>query len=544
MKARVLFTSMIVLVALSLLSCKKNLKDIIQECKRATFTIYTFDEYGSPSGSGSGFFIDETGMAISNYHVLDGATKAIIRTIDSLEYEIDKVVASDKKWDIVKFSVKNNSNKNFSYLKFADRPVEQGDKVCNISSPMGLEQTVSEGIVSSVRNDSHGDLIQITAPISSGSSGSAILNEQGEVIAVATYKKRGGENLNFGVSVSEERLMSLNKNEFGKKHPEFNKKENFIILNLQDEGVTLHALEFKSDATIAYLSYTNLTMAYEHSLIWCELNQGDDSFTIIDKDRNKKYHVISSTIGTTKANGTEVPLASNYRFKVFFPAIKDTLVNININTGTTSRDWKFNDINLDKYKNQITFDSKKYMKEYAYSVMSSGDMSEAISTFNTILEENPEDADALNAMGIISYVVDNNMDAQYYFSEVIETHPNSTTGLLNRSYLYKYQKEYAKALDDITKAININSAQPDNYYMRALLYIELEKYKEAIWDLSKALESVDYKEEPLAYSYRAICYSRINKIREAREDIQTAYNYATDPEMERMLEGAWAELHQ
>jgi hypothetical protein len=71
-------------------------------------------------------------------------------------------------------------------------------------------------------------------------------------------------------------------------------------------------------------------MAYESLVIWCELNAGDESFTIKDKDRNKKYHVVSSTIGVDKASGTDVALASNYRFKVYFPAIKDELNNIDI----------------------------------------------------------------------------------------------------------------------------------------------------------------------------------------------------------------------
>ena len=97
---------LLALFALSILtSCKKDLKDIIADTKQATITIYTYDEYGAPSGSGSGFFINESGMGITNYHVLDGSTKAIIKTSDSIEYEIDQIVASDEKWDIAKFNV-------------------------------------------------------------------------------------------------------------------------------------------------------------------------------------------------------------------------------------------------------------------------------------------------------------------------------------------------------------------------------------------------------------------------------------------------------
>lgn len=104
-----------------LCSCKKDVKTIINDTKEASFVIYTFDEYGSPSGSGSGFFIDSEGTGITNYHVLNGAVKALIKMNDSTEIEIDKVLVSDEKWDIIKFSIKNTDNKKFKYLKFADK---------------------------------------------------------------------------------------------------------------------------------------------------------------------------------------------------------------------------------------------------------------------------------------------------------------------------------------------------------------------------------------------------------------------------------------
>ena len=179
----------IIICMILFVSCKPNLKEIVNDTEKATFIIYAYDEYGSPKGTGSGFFIDSKGIGITNYHVLDGAVKAILKTSDDKEYEIDQVLASDRKWDIIKFSIKNIGNESFEYLKFAKKEVEKGDKVYNISSPMGLEASVSEGIVSSIRTDKrYGQTIQTTASVSSGSSGSALLNENGEVFAVATFK--------------------------------------------------------------------------------------------------------------------------------------------------------------------------------------------------------------------------------------------------------------------------------------------------------------------------------------------------------------------
>ncbi|MBX9188853.1 hypothetical protein HCG69_12360 [Bacteroides sp. K03] len=524
-------------------SCQKNLKDIIHDTESATFIIYTYDEYGAPLGSGSGFFIDSDGTGITNYHVLDGAVKAMLKTSNGKEYEIDKVLASDKKWDIIKFSIIALSNQKFPYLEFATKGIEQGDKVYNISSPLGLEKSVSDGIVASLRNDKqHGDIIQVTAPISPGSSGSALLNEKGEVFAVATFNRTGGQNLNFGVSINKERLTALTSNDFNRFNPKFNNKENFIILNIPNERnseVVLNAIEFKDDVTIAYLSYTNLNLSMGEMYIWCEIDKGDDGFLIHDLDNNSKYYVTSSTIGVDKMNGTKVSLASNYKFKVFFPPIKSTLHKISITYGNTSRGWQFRNIDLDKYKSNFTVDMDSYQKEYAYSTMHEGNFNEAIDIFTSILNEKAEDIQSLNALGIISYVVDNNRDAESYFSQAVEYHPNNPIGYINRCHLYRSQKRNEEALQDITKAINLNNAQPDNYTQRAFIYMDMNMWDKAESDWTKALSTDDFKRDAMAYYNRAICRIYLNEKKVACEDIQIAYNLTSDTELEQELNDLW-----
>ena len=527
-----------------LCSCQKNLKEIISETEKATFTVYTYDEFGSPLGSGSGFFIDDTGIGITNYHVLDGAVKAMLKTSDGQEYEIDKVLASDKNWDIIKFSIISPSNTKFTYLNFTQKQMEQGDKVYNISSPLGLEKSVSDGIVASLRKDKkYGDIIQVTAPISPGSSGSALLNEKGEVFAVATFNRTGGQNLNFGVSINKDKVASLENNDFTRLNPKFNRKDNFIILNIHNERsseIILNAIEFKDDVTIAYFSYINLNLSFgEDMYIWCEINKGNEGFLIHDLENDFKYYLTSSTIGTSKSSGTKVPLASSYKFKVYFPAIKSTLHKISITNGTTSRGWQFRNIDLDKYKSNIIVDMDSYQKEYAYSTMHEGNFNEAIGIFTSILQENTEDIQSLNAMGIISYVIDNNKDAEAYFSQAIDSHPNNSIGYINRHQVYRSQKRYEEALQDITKGINIDNAQPDNYVQRAFIYMDMNIWDKAEIDWNTAIDTEDFKKDENAYYYRAICRIHLNNREGACDDIQIAYNLTTDKEFEKELTEMW-----
>lgn len=524
------------------ISCTPSLKDIVEETEKATFIIYAYDEYGTPQGTGSGFFIDNKGTGITNYHVLDGAVKAILKTSDEKEYEINQVLASDRKWDIIKFSIKNIDNATFKYLDFADKELEKGDKVYNISSPMGLEASVSEGIVSSIRTDKrYGQIIQTTTSISSGSSGSALLNERGEVFAVATFKYEKGENLNFGVSINREQLELLDKNDFVKRNNKFNQKDNFIILNIDsdnDSDVVLNALEFKKDATVAYFSYTNLDMSNKKMYIWCKLNEKDNGFYIHDLDNNKKYYITSSSIGTDKENGTEVPLASNHKFKVFFPPIKDVPANIDVAEGSSPKDWQFRNICLDDYKENLDVDFDSYRKEYAYSNMHDGDWRNAQAIFLGMLDEDPDDLHALNAMGIISYVLQNYSDAESYFTDAIEAHPNSSLGYLNRSVIHEMRKDYEAALRDVTQAVNKSSA-PDDYYKRALLYTKLKEWEKAEKDLDRIIATEDYKRDASAYTYRALVKMEQKRKKDACRDIEIAYNLTNDKELEKVLQDMW-----
>lgn len=411
---------------IGLSSCKKDNKQIFEDAKQATVTIYTFDEYGAPAGSGSGFFIDDEGIGITNYHVLQNCVKAIAKTYDSQEFEIDSVIISDRKKDVVKFKLKNTKNRKFKYLSFSKRDLNQGDIVFNVSSPLGLEHTLSEGIISAKRTDSHGDIIQISAPISEGSSGSAILDDQGDVIAVATFIYKRGQNINFGVKLDEEILKSITYNELKKNNRKFNGKNDYVIINSPSSNnphIVLHALEFKKDVTIAYMSYTNLDISEgEKASIWVELNRRDEGFYILDQSSSKKYYIVSSSIGDSRQNSTDVPLASSYRFTLTFPPIRkySELGKIDLIEGNKRKGWRFEDINLADYRASLLYDDDSYNKNYGYLCMHEGELDYAMAIFASIIEEKSDDEEALNAMGIISLVQGNNKDAIDYFSESIE----------------------------------------------------------------------------------------------------------------------------
>jgi hypothetical protein len=145
-------------------------------------------------GQGSGFFIYNNIVA-TNYHVIENSTYAsIILNNDSKQYNIIGFLAFDRINDVILLLV-DYSNDNIFTIE--EKIPDPGDKVCSISSPIGLTSTISDGIISGKRNFEGRTLIQITAPISYGSSGSPIINEFGDLVGMAVGGIEEGNNLNF-----------------------------------------------------------------------------------------------------------------------------------------------------------------------------------------------------------------------------------------------------------------------------------------------------------------------------------------------------------
>jgi tetratricopeptide (TPR) repeat protein len=177
-----------------------NLTKLVNKIRPAVATVIVYDVNRQVSSIGSGFFIDKTGHLITNYHVLESSYTADVRTADGKTYPVKMVVAENQSVDLLKVLVDIPREK-VKWIKISKDLPEIAEQIMVIGSPMGLEQTVSEGIVSSIREiPAVGEFFQMSAPISPGSSGSPVINLKGQVIGVATFQLIRGQNLNFAVA--------------------------------------------------------------------------------------------------------------------------------------------------------------------------------------------------------------------------------------------------------------------------------------------------------------------------------------------------------
>lgn len=186
------------LVLAAAVSAQDFLPELVKRIKPSAVAIETFDSRGNTLSRGSGFFVSSDRI-ITNRHVIDRSSRVEIHLMDGKKFSVKGVLAVDGEGDLALLQVdvpKELANP----LPIVKAVPQEGEFVVVVGNPFGLEGSVSNGIVSAVREISgYGKIIQITAPISPGSSGSPVVNMLGQVIGVATLQAAEGQSLNFAV---------------------------------------------------------------------------------------------------------------------------------------------------------------------------------------------------------------------------------------------------------------------------------------------------------------------------------------------------------
>jgi S1-C subfamily serine protease len=180
---------------------------------------------GDAGREGSGFVVDESGLVITNYHVVEKAMWAHVIFQDKKESKVDGFLACAPGKDLALLKI-DPAGRKLPMLRIAGAAPAKGEKVYAFGAPLGFSGSVSDGLVAAVRHaddmreilgdelyvrlleyDMDTDWIQTTAPISHGNSGGPLVNAQGEVVGVNTLAPPVGQNLNFAVSATHVRHL-------------------------------------------------------------------------------------------------------------------------------------------------------------------------------------------------------------------------------------------------------------------------------------------------------------------------------------------------
>ena len=185
---------------------ERSVRELVNQIGEAVVQVRT------PGGLGSGFIINEDGFLITNFHVIEGETQISIEVyhvkngqLERKSYKQVRIVAMNKFADLALLKIDDKDAPKFARVSLGDAEIlSVGERVFAIGSPLGLERTVTEGIVSTKTRQFQGELyLQTTAQINPGNSGGPLFNLRGEVVGVTNMKITFGEGLGFAIPIEE-----------------------------------------------------------------------------------------------------------------------------------------------------------------------------------------------------------------------------------------------------------------------------------------------------------------------------------------------------
>jgi S1-C subfamily serine protease len=178
----------------------ESLPELIRRVKPSVVSVITYNAKGEVALTGSGFFI-RPGQVLTNLHVVEGAHRVEVRTFEGKgkTYTVAGLTSVDEDGDLAVLGVEMPLER-ASVVETTAAVPEEGERVFVIGNPLRLEGSVADGIVSAVREvPGLGRIVQITAPISHGNSGSPVFNMKGQVVGVVTIRVMNGQNINLAL---------------------------------------------------------------------------------------------------------------------------------------------------------------------------------------------------------------------------------------------------------------------------------------------------------------------------------------------------------
>ncbi|MHC4462272.1 MAG: tetratricopeptide repeat protein [Planctomycetota bacterium] len=503
----------------------EGLVELAKRIRPAVVLIETFGKDKNPLCLGTGFFIDKKGSLITNYHVLKGAYSAEVKTFDKRVYPVKLVLAESKELDLIKVSV-DIPEKVVQFVQVVTTIPEVAEQVLVVGSPLGLEQTVSEGIVSAVRDiPTIGKIFQISAPISPGSSGSPVVNMRGQVIGVATLQSVEGQNLNF--AVSGEQVLALKSKEKGKTLTEWasgiSKKKIEMMkpwfegLGLLWDGKLEEAMEFFKKIT----EENNCSQeGWVMVGLCCQLLRHDDEAIealkqAIRIDPNFVNAHVGLALLYTKLGRYDEAIQAYQQVIHIKPDDSDAYVGLGLAYSELGRYQEA----IEAYNQAIRI---KPDDAYAHSFLGGdyiklGRYQEAIKALKVVIKKRPDDFEAYYNLGVAYGKLEGREREQIQaYEQAVRIRPDGNASVyfllgISRTGLGRY----TEAIEAFQQSIRIDPNNAKVYYFLGGSYNTVLRYKEAIQAFKESVRiNPDYAE---AYRQLGVTYGRLDRHHEEIE---------------------------
>ena len=428
---------------------------IAEKALAATVYLEMQDSKGVPLGFGSGFFVGDNLIA-TNYHVIEGAARGTAKLVGQFStYTIEGVTATDQMNDLALLKVTVSGIKPLPLGNSSD--VKIGETVYVAGNPRGLEGTFSDGIISSRRDQYAKERLQMTAPISPGSSGGPVLNSKGEVIGISFMTLVGGQNLNFAIP---SRYLTELLTESTPAKPLAEGNRSISAETYFTWGNTKYYLGDYKGAIADYDSAIRLKPDYAGAYYNRGLAKGmlgqhfaaiadyDSAIRLKPDDANAYNNrgIVKSNLGQ------------------HFAAIADFDSAIRLKPD-----------DADVYYNRGTVKSNL------------GQHLAAIADYDSTIRLNPDHADAYNNRGIAKRALGQHFAAIADYDIAIRLKPDYATAYYNRGLAKSKLGQHSAAITDFDIAIRLNPDYATAYYNRGVAKALLNRISEAKQDVRTAL---------------------------------------------------------
>lgn len=538
--------------------------DVVLAQKKAVVTVLVY-EGEKQIASGSGFIIEPDGLVVTNYHVISSwvgyGKTLLIKMGNGAFFPAEELIAADEGNDVALIKV---TGSDLPTVKLAHAyKAKQGEDVVVIGSPLGLETTVSHGIISSIRGSD--EVLQLTAPISPGSSGSPVFNMKGEVIGIATLIIQSGQNVNFAVPVkyfanlkpnlkntagnTQEKSHDLTvsgttKNKFGNSTGKewFDKAEDLISQNKTDEAIEAYGKSIALDPNNA-IFYEHRAKAFRSKVDYF-INKYKQNETYTKEETAKAEQIYEKAVENYSKAIELMP--NNYdlylqRAELYKLTEDDNDDDKAISDYSKARELMPNNTDISESIKDIYLQRvKRYGGQTKYD--------KAISDYTKLIEMKPNEASYYYARGnlYISKLNTSFGTFKYWNSKCDKTTIDNNTKIeiedkVNKSYkdldiaisINPLEPEYYYSLGianklvcNYDKAITINPKQVKYYFERVILYSKTNQIDNEIKDCTKIieLEPNSYK----GYSSRGRAYVEKGSYEDAIKDFSKTISLDPD----------------
>ncbi len=502
-------------------------QQIAKKALDATVLLVMEDANGQPLGLGSGFFV-HTNQIATNFHVIEGAARGTAKRVgQKMEYTIEGFTAMDEKHDLAILQV---SASGVQPLPLGDSDtVEIGETVYVAGNPKGyLEGTFSDGIISGVRGDSTNKRLQMTAPISPGSSGGPVLNSIGKVIGVSVMTIEGGQNLNFAIPSNDLKGLLAR---LGPAKPLSKGKQSISAETYFRWGNAKHELGLYQSAIADYdtairLKPDDANAYYNRGVAKGKLGQHFAAIADFDTAIRLKPDYANAYGNRGVAKGK---LGQHFAAITDFDTVirlKPDDANAYINQGLAKGKLKQYDAAISDYDTAIRLkpdDADAYYNR-GNAKADLGQYFAAIADYDTAIRLKPDDADAYYNRGITKADLGQHVAAIADYDTAIRLKPNYVNAYYNRGGAKDNLGQYFAAIADFDTAIRLKPDYAAAYNNRGNAKDNLGQHAAAISDYDTAIRlKPDYAK---AYYNRGLVKYGLGRTWEAKRDFQTALRLA------------------